>query len=183
MITVNDNLIPQDLVERLHKKYTNGKFRFYWKGNVKQSMCHWHIDICDISPTNRTDLTERFYNSNGRFDDEIAVWKIIKEQVLGNFSLHRVYVNGYTFGTEGALHTDTDVDGDETAILYLNKDWKLEWAGETVIFKDDDIERSVLPKAGRVLTFPSNQLHCARSVSKTCDELRMVLVFKGCRIE
>lgn len=183
MIQVFDNLIPAELITSLHKKYTAGKFRYYWKSNKSADMCHWHIEICDPGNNNHTDISEAFYNSKNRFVDEITVWNTIKENITGNFNLHRVYVNGYTYGTEGAIHKDTTIPGEETVLMYLNQEWKPEWAGETVIFKDGDIDRAILPKPGRIIVFPSDQPHCARSLSKFCGELRMVLVFKGARVE
>ena len=48
----------------------------------------------------------------------------------------------------------------------------------TVVFQDNEIIHSVLPKFGRVFMFDSNMLHAARPVSRVCSDLRAVLVFK-----
>ena len=67
----------------------------------------------------------------------------------------------------------------ETIIVYLNKEWNIDWAGETVLYDSNkEIEKAVLPKEGRVFAFDSRILHAARPVSRACPALRSVLVFK-----
>jgi Rps23 Pro-64 3,4-dihydroxylase Tpa1-like proline 4-hydroxylase len=88
-------------------------------------------------------------------------------------------MNAHTFGTDGWPHTDTDRTGEQTAILYLNDEWKPEFCGETVIFNQHgDILVSVLPKPNRILAFPANLLHAPRPLSKEYAGLRVVLVVK-----
>lgn len=114
------------------------------------------------------------------------VWEMI-QHTLGHTNLLRCYINGYTYGTDGYAHVDDMwVDkkygagsSGKTIIVYLNETWDIDWAGETVIFDNDkEIETSLLPKYGRVLSFESSKLHAARPVSRACQSLRKVLVFK-----
>jgi hypothetical protein len=114
------------------------------------------------------------------------VWEML-QHTLGHTNLLRCYINGYTYGTDGYAHVDDvwvdkkygiDSSG-KTIIVYLNETWDIDWAGETVIFdNDNEIETSLLPKYGRVLSFKSSKLHAARPVSRACQSLRKVLVFK-----
>ena len=106
---------------------------------------------------------------------------------IGKRCLLKAYVNGYTYGTDAYLHRDdswiTKQYGknsvSETIIVYLNENWNPDWAGETVIVSEEgEIELSILPKKNKVLVFDSNKLHAARPVSRSCPELRMVLVLK-----
>ncbi len=67
-----------------------------------------------------------------------------------------------------------------TAIIYINRGWNPNWAGETTIFNPSgEIIRAILPKWGRLLIFPSNSYHVGRAVSRICPQLRTVIVFKA----
>jgi Rps23 Pro-64 3,4-dihydroxylase Tpa1-like proline 4-hydroxylase len=91
----------------------------------------------------------------------------------------RFYLNAHTFGTDGWPHTDADRPNELTTILYLTQQWRPEWCGETVVFnKNGDIEAAVMPRANRLLAFPSDRLHSPRPLSKSFEELRVVLVVK-----
>ena len=94
--------------------------------------------------------------------------------------LVRAYSNAHTYGVEGYIHRDSKFSTDETCIIYVEKDWKAEWAGETVFFNDDeDVVKAVLPRYGRMTIFPGNVKHAGRGVSRICPTIRRVLVLKG----
>jgi SM-20-related protein len=65
-------------------------------------------------------------------------------------------------------------------VYYPHGVWWPNWAGETVVFNADksDIIAAVYPKPNRMVVFPGCLPHVARGVSRTCPELRIVLVFK-----
>lgn len=79
----------------------------------------------------------------------------------------------------GWPHTDSDQPDDLTAILYLNKYWKKEWAGETAFFEAQEIAFSLLPRYGRIVVFNSSMEHAARSVGRLCPADRVIIVFKA----
>jgi hypothetical protein len=60
----------------------------------------------------------------------------------------------------------------------MNREWKREWGGETVVYEGDRIVSAALPKFNRALLFRGNQAHCARSVSRICPDTRRTLMFK-----
>jgi Rps23 Pro-64 3,4-dihydroxylase Tpa1-like proline 4-hydroxylase len=94
--------------------------------------------------------------------------------------LVRAYSNAHTYGVEGYIHRDSKFATDETCIIYVEKDWKAEWAGETVFLDDDDdVIKAVLPRYGRFTIFPGNIKHVGRGVSRVCPTIRRVLVLKG----
>lgn len=115
------------------------------------------------------------------------LWEKIQE-AIGKRTLVRCYVNGYTYGTDGYIHTDDPNTikqygkhaVSETVLIYLNKRWNIDWGGETIICSDDleEIETSVLPKFGKAFIFDSHRLHGARPLSRMCKELRSIIVFK-----
>ena len=66
-----------------------------------------------------------------------------------------------------------------TYLIYVNEQWDRDWAGETVFFDGHNILKAVLPKWNRLVIFPSAMDHCARSVSRICSKLRVILVYKS----
>jgi SM-20-related protein len=180
-MTVLDDLIAPDIAAALAQKYRDARYRFYWVSDAgaAQPNFHWHIDLIQAGSQNRADIAPALEQMRALYAEEFAAWSAIREHA-GPCRLLRAYVNAYTFGTDAAPHADSDCDRDVTAIVYLNERWQPAWAGETAIFNEagDDVERAVLPKLGRALLFPSARLHAARPVSRSCPDLRVVLVFK-----
>lgn len=174
------------IVEDVANKYSNFNLKFGWLSNTGKNYDygHWNNIILDNSKMFPYD-----HNKIGIISQDPSmesIWKIITS-TLGERSLCKVYVNGYTFGTDAYAHIDDvwlrEREGkelkSETCILYLNKEWDIDWAGETVVFNDErEIEVSVLPKFGRIFIFDSSKLHAARPLSRICPVLRTVLVFK-----
>jgi hypothetical protein len=189
---LKENLIFQlnqeDLFEikKIQNKYVNAGLRYGWKANHEKSydQGHWNRRILNNSRLFPFDHGKMPYID--RHPEVKNLWAAI-QNIIGERALLRVYINAYTFGTDGYAHTDeiwisknfgTDALS-ETIIVYLNEQWDIDWAGETVVFDQSlEIEKSVLPKYGRVFVFDSNKLHAARPVSRACTDLRSVLVFK-----
>jgi hypothetical protein len=173
-------------LEIIDSKYIKDGLSYGWKANHEKTydQGHWNRKILTNSRILPYDHTRMPYI--GHHPEIKNLWDII-QNIIGKRSLLRVYVNAYTFGTDGYAHRDDmwvsqQFGNDalsETIIIYLNKKWDIDWAGETAIFDQNlEIEKSVLPKYGRILVFDSNKLHAARPISRACTELRSVLVFK-----
>jgi len=176
----------ENLITKIRTKYVERGLTYGWKSNVDKSydFGHWNKKILENSKFHYYDhsvmpFIEPHYEIN-------QLWSVIQSKI-GKRSLLRSYVNGYTFGTDAYYHLDdnwivnkfgSDVLT-ETIIVYLNDKWDKDWGGETSILNsDNEIEYSVLPKKNRVLIFNSNKFHSARSLTRSCPELRSVLVFK-----
>lgn len=179
MISCLDNVFDDKLVNELWEKYKKFPFSYYWKSNHDSDQRHWNYSILKYDAKNDKDIENEFVGIKSDHDLEYAVWQKIK-RLESNCRLLRIYVNAYTYGNDPLPHTDSKRTGEKTYILYINKDWKLEWGGETVIFNESqtDIDKSYLPKYNRLISFPSNRLHVARPIHRTCNELRIVLVIK-----
>jgi SM-20-related protein len=173
-------------IKKIQSKYVNAGLRYGWKANHEKSydQGHWNRRILNNSQLLPFDHARMPYID--RHPEVRHLWSTI-QSFIGKRALLRVYINAYTFGTDGYAHTDDmwiskkfGADAlSETIIIYLNEKWDIDWAGETVIFDQFlEIEKAVLPKLGRVLVFDSNKLHAARPVSRACTDLRSVLVFK-----
>lgn len=184
LIQLSDEDLPQ--LERVRRKYVRGGMTYGWKANVENpdDQGHWNRRILNNSKLFPFDHAAMpFIDKHPEIKE---LWEIVQE-VVGDRALLRCYTNGYTYGTDGYAHKDDPwiqrqfgPDAlSETAILYLNPEWDRDWAGETVLYNDNnDVELSILPKEGRLFIFDSNKFHAARPVSRICKVLRSVLVFK-----
>jgi SM-20-related protein len=127
------------------------------------------------------------------FDEQLSqqappvarMWDKLRGGVLAGHSLSRCYANGYPSGSEGGLHTDSNVAGHFTTIYYPHAAWHPNFAGETLFFTEDgsDIIAAVYPKPNRLVVFPGVIPHVARGVSRTCAQLRITLMFKTVRAD
>jgi len=173
-------------LKRIQTRYINSGLSYGWKANHEKAydQGHWNRKILSNSRTLPFDHEKMPYID--RHPEVKNLWNVV-QNLIGKRSLLRSYINAYTFGTDGYAHQDdTWISKNfgedalsETIIIYLNETWNIDWAGETVIFDQElEIEKSVLPKYGRILVFDSNKLHAARPISRACSDLRSVLVFK-----
>ena len=107
------------------------------------------------------------------------MWDLVnKEFFKGQALLTRCYANKHTFGTEGYVHTDSERKEDQTVVVYLNEEWNYEWGGETMFYEKGEAIRAVVPKMGRVASFPGNIPHCAKALSRLCPKVRTTLMLK-----
>jgi ribosomal protein L16 Arg81 hydroxylase len=68
-------------------------------------------------------------------------------------------------------HTHPDKD---VLLYYCNVRWNTEWAGETIIYSDNDseAEHAISYRPGRVLWLPKGVMHSVRPPSNACPEYR-----------
>ena len=171
MIEIIDNVFDEKTVDILY-----GHFRDYdswfFTGEGRTGT-NWRKFIINLDYYNKTH--EVLYKKA----DEI--FKRTLPHLINTHSLDRPYASGYLYGTHHEMHTDGKDENDcFTIMFYLNKIWDMSYAGET-IYTDPtrtEIIKSVIPKPGRVAVFNGFIPHCAREVSRTCVELRMVATFK-----
>jgi SM-20-related protein len=142
---------------------------------------HWTQSFAMAGRTNLADVSGDL-NDDPRLAPVKRAWEFLQERELPDDVLIRCYVNGYTFGTDGYFHTDSQRSDEHTAVIYMNSHWEPDWAGETVFLDTrDEICQSVLPKRNRAVIFPSDLQHAARGVSRKCSVLRKTLIFKARR--
>lgn len=168
-----DDAIPESLAMLALAEIAGRGFHYGWHSNRKHPFSHWNLTFGGRHRKNRDAV-----------DDVIppaiqAVWDHLAREHLPGMTLVRCYANAHTFGTEGYPHRDSPEADDRTIVCYMNPVWKLEWAGETVLFEDGEIVRAVMPKWRRILCFPGAVLHAGRGVSRICPAIRTVLVFKA----
>lgn len=67
--------------------------------------------------------------------------------------------------------------GEESLVYYANIRWLHEWAGETIIYKEDgeEVETAIAMKPGRVLWLGEGIPHSLRPPSLACPDFRFTL--------
>jgi SM-20-related protein len=178
-IVVVDNFLPAGDFENLARFVANEPMNYGSRSNMRTDPHgHWMKNFVSASRLNLADVSRDL--------DKVetaplqAAWNFLRSTRLENELLIRCYLNGYTYGTDGYFHADSDRTGEHTTILYMNDYWEPDWAGETVFLgPDGDIVQSVLPRTNRAVIFPAEMQHAGRSVSRKCMVLRKTLIFKS----
>jgi SM-20-related protein len=177
-VKVIDNFFPEELFKKFQEKIFTTPMLYGWKSNGKTDE-HGHLNtkIINGGSSNLANMESEIQDEDVR-----KMWEFVKEYFKEDFALLRCYINGHTYGIGGYFHTDSKRNDELTTVLYLNKDWNPDWAGETVFLDDqNEIVKSVLPKENRLVIFPGNMQHCARAVSRNCTDLRLTFMFKARR--
>lgn len=183
-----DNVLTDEEIDKIG----NPPMRYGWKASNTKSydQGHWNSPIVggrggaqDVAAAlSAVDYSDEFIH--GSLYHNIWFNHVIPH--AGPRRLARAYINGYTYGTDGYLHRDMEIDEVpedasftmQTCMFYLNKEWNMDWCGETVFVEDGEIVHSIIPKAGRLAVFDSLILHGARPVSRAFHGIRLVLVMK-----
>ena len=163
MIEVHDNALESHVAELIDMQLRDVSWKYNYDSVKNGVNKHWHV-FCGHN-------TDDCYD-NG-YDYLIAIWNVIKKH-KPELDMERVYLNAHTHGIEPHRHID---DGDYTIIYYPRLDWKTEWGGGTLIV-EDGVNHLVDYKPNSLVIFDANLMHSAQVVSKSCHELRTVVVFK-----
>lgn len=177
-----DDFLPSDDYDRLLETISNAPMAYGSKSNSKTDPHgHWSYKPVHDNRKNSASLWRDLHQKSPRLDMAAgAIQKMLLDKDFPRYELIRCYVNAHTYGIDGYIHRDSDNEDELTAILYLCDDnWPVDWAGETVLITSVDGDlMSVLPKMNRLFVFSSHMSHCARAVSRKCNELRRTAVFK-----
>ena len=167
MINVYENVLEEHVTLGIHELIKNVSWKYDYPSNTSKPDRHWHV-LCGVD-------NDVFFD----YDWISTIWKTVinKYDFKNNFNVQkfrRAYMNAHDYGTEPQMHFD---DGDFTMIYYPRTDWKLEWGGGTLIV-EDGVNHLVDYKPNSLVVFDANLMHSAQVVSKSCHELRTVVVFK-----
>jgi hypothetical protein len=168
------NCLPIELADTTHAHIKSNGWKYGWRSNTKMGFPHWNQDFGKATLENGLDISSKIPEPLS------TVWNHLRVQYFSDVILLRCYANGHTFGVEGYPHCDSERDGDRTMVIYMNKVWRREWGGETVVYNEDGIAHAESPSYNTGLVLPGNQMHVAKSVSRVCPDLRMTLMFKFC---
>lgn len=166
------DVFPINLRDSLFNFVNNSNWKYGWRSNTSMGYAHWHYDYANVIMKNGIDISNQLPAVISES------WQHLRSNYFSDSTLTHCYVNGHTFGTEGYPHIDSYRPDDKTVIVYINKTWRRDWGGETIIYDGNNILHAELPKGNKLLIFPGNLFHKASSVSRICPELRITLMFK-----
>ncbi|MBC3197167.1 DUF6817 domain-containing protein [Pseudomonas poae] len=179
-IAINDDLLSPELLVELQDFFEkNVTWTFGSQSDRKEmQLGHWNYDFINALPGSQTNYEHALFELE-HGEVLTKVWLQLKDTLLKGHQLVRFYANAHTYGVEGYPHIDNRTDNNYSTVLYLNPEWDIEWAGETIIANEfKDVTHAVLPKPGRAVTFNGRLWHASRSVSRRCPALRVCLVIK-----
>jgi hypothetical protein len=151
VIQLFDNVLPHIQHEHV---YTHVRekvpYRLGWKDrrDSKELYIHSRLELDDVNELGILQI----------IDNTPEIKKYVKP-TLFDFAV----VNLDTIGSVHHSHTHKESD---VFLLYLNKDWRQEWGGETVFFDretGEDIEFACTPKGNRAVWFDGEIPHSIRA--------------------
>lgn len=170
---VIDNFLPDADYARLRAYVSEQPMKYGSKSNSRTDPHgHWKWKPVHDSNKNLADLTKTLPR------ELRDIWDNMTVPAGGPHAVIRCYANGYTYGTDGYFHTDSDRQDEHTIIIYICEKWEPDWAGETVWYAQAGTQNCALPWPNRAVILPSSIMHCARAVSRKCSELRTTFMFK-----
>jgi len=120
-----------------------------------------------------------FYEIVGKLNE------LAPQTVNYSFKVQHVVAGGKTFGLDGGIHTDKDVefndmgDGFMTILFFPNKEWSPEWGGEFQFFDDaGNVMATYYPMPNTCLVFDSNIPHRGLGPNRDCKKLRTYISYK-----
>ena len=111
--------------------------------------------------------------------------QVAPETIPYQFKLYSAIAGGKTFGLDGGVHTDKDVefndmgDGFMTLCFFPNEEWNPEWGGEFQFFNENgEVIATYYPMPNTCLVFDSNIPHRGLAPSRDCKKLRQYISYK-----
>lgn len=135
----------------------------------------------------------RFFHHSGNSTEEKPFWSMdnlehddffgvylfnkVKETIGQNHVMERVYMNGHVSGSNGYLHTDSEVSNGRTFLIYCNQTWSANFGGSTYFVNGNEMEY-FYPHPFSAICFQNNILHGAQPISTDFKGLRVTLAYK-----
>lgn len=180
-IEVIDNLLPDDLHEEIMDDVRSFRFTYGWLQSSADYHGHFNVELIHAAPSNVADVEDELKKTELNYTSLYKMWKYIQSEYVGlDKKLIRCYFNGHVFGIDGYSHRDSPRDDEWSMVIYTNfeDEWNPDWGGETSVFEDGEIIKSVLPKKNRAIIFAGNKLHAPRPLGRFYTGMRQIIVFK-----
>lgn len=181
-IIVIDNMFPWWVIEHVHDIVFNTYSWFY--GHTSNYPDDPRYDIgADPNWPEVPALKQQIFPPNSPNAHD-SVWNMIYNAVASlipfELEVGEILVNGQQYIHNTIEHTDCQCDNGISWIYYVNRNWKEDWGGETVINLNNTWEK-VFPKPGRVVLFKGNIPHHGMPPNSSYKGLRASLVYKTMR--
>lgn len=165
-------------VTPLYEQLTNNRNWQYgiYPGLLGELYPSWHIHLCGShNIKDRATYDDVLYATPG-LESIADLYTTIKEELTADYGLVRMYVSGHTHGMEGISHRYAKPsDHERVVLLYLNPEWRDDWAGEIVFYDPARECVSIRPRPGRLLQFDGAIARASRAPGRLCPTLCMTL--------
>lgn len=178
-ISVLDGFFPEPLNQRVQAFFKDVEWKYGTKSvqtMTRDSLPHWSKYFFQAQDNQGVCIDQVQMSA----DIIQEMLEILKPHLPPNTCLLRCYANGQTYGTDSKLHSDDSRPNTFTVMFYPMKEWRSDWAGETVFWnrQTQELDTSIHPKSNRLVVFPAPYWHGARPVSRYCEDLRITLMWK-----
>ena len=185
-VEVLDNLISESLRDSVIEAVSWMPMHFLnrWEEFKSHELdMHWYYPVAYSDKPFEIDVEPDLRALDESLQPIVQCWEKIKASHDYPVWLYECMLSANTFGTEGRVHQDiaelNEHPRHRTALVYCNKKWNINWAGELIVFdENNEVSAAVIPKPGRVIKISGDPTHVGRSVSRICPTDRRVLVFK-----
>ena len=190
-----ERVLPPEVLTQIHQDYFTW-LQWGWKSNGRLPYEHGHMQHYILRHSKSLDLDQQDVPGYEEQHPAVADAFDIIQQILGPRGLIRAYAKSYHYGQDAYPHTDMSnsryvtadgkkreelnevLEGWETVIIYMSKDWQKEYYGATILYTDDgEIDASCLPRYNRAFIFDASQEHSTSPLSRMCPINKDILVF------
>jgi hypothetical protein len=190
------NFLSKDELNLVWYEITNNPRWQYWKRTAGKDLYYnpeeekyiWryrpYLTNIHIS---QQDSSTWFTNQPDWRSTVSPVWVTIVEKTLKeygeNFQLIKFIVNGLSKNMDDLMHRDLDYNADieglgESAVIYLNPEWKKEWGGQLRYFDHDkNVIEEIYPEPGMLISHTGDCWH--QPLGPTIDTLRVSFACSG----
>lgn len=118
-----------------------------------------------------------------RFHDDFTqsdLWVDLAKAIDSPITFREAYINYADYSTPTLPHCDNIPNGG-TVLICINQEWRRQWAGFTVFFKDmssPEIIKTVCPEPGKAVIFNGGIWHYALPPRDFSDYPRFMLAIK-----
>jgi Rps23 Pro-64 3,4-dihydroxylase Tpa1-like proline 4-hydroxylase len=163
MIKVYDDLVPPSYRETIYSYVQGSLFRIGWQdGSAIETSNHRYIH----SAYSKEDLI------NSSFIEAIKGTEV--GALFDTHEHHKTVVNLSVPSDANFLHTHHDCI---VVLYYVNTNWHVDWAGETVFYNDSktEVTKAINVKPGRIVVFDGSLHHSVRPQAPIAPHYRFTL--------
>ena len=172
-------------------KLSNGEVNVIDDLISTQQQIKLYVEACmlpyQLSGSNKFDVQDIKTQKPVSYVDQKWVMDNFMSDGVGDYlskyvpsKVENAYVNCGIHSESPDVHCDSSRKGDKTLLYYMNREWKHEWGGETILLDDNSNEIEYITPfvPGRIIIFDSTIPHSARQQSFSAPMYRFTLAIK-----
>ncbi len=166
-----ENVFSGEELDQIRKTAFSPRWEITNSGSEKVERTFWRMNL----------MNDEFFANK--------LFKKIQKIVDVKAVLQDVYFNGTTTSMASTIHIDAREHNVYVMLVYLNPEWHIEWAGQTVFvnkyfdvdaqeMRGDNRTASYFPRFNFGLLFPGNIAHLAEAPTRDYYGLRLTLAYR-----